>query len=170
MNRKTTRAIVYVAINVMNGHKYIGITSRSLRQRAASHFSEARRRRHNGAFYKALEKYGEAAFEWFVVKECASYEAAALEEIRLIAIHQPEYNSTLGGDGRPGYRMSMAERQIRRERGKRDKRWEQYARLGPVSARAYGVAKSSVIELCNGNPRRKTVRGMVFRYTDDTVQ
>jgi hypothetical protein len=35
-----------------------------------------------------------------------------------------------------------------------------------AAARFYGTAKSSIIELCNGSPRRKTVRGLVFKYEE----
>lgn len=33
-----------------------------------------------------------------------------------------------------------------------------------AAARAYGVSRSALIEICCGNPRRKTIGGLTFRY------
>lgn len=63
--------------------------------------------------------------------------------------------------------------------------WKKYAALGPKAssrivissdgnmfpsaseaARYYKISKSMIIEICNGNPRRKSASGMSFRYSD----
>src|SRR5215475_1550839 len=94
-------AIVYMATNVANGHFYVGVTTRTLKQREAEHLNAARRRDHNGAFLRALIKYGRGGFRWTVLKSFETPEEAFAEEIRLIADMRPRYNATKGGDHAP---------------------------------------------------------------------
>lgn len=204
-------AIVYVAINIVNGKKYIGVTGRGLKKRASEHFGYAE----NGVypkhhFYRAIKKYGRACFEFQILKECATCDEALQEEIRLIRELRPEYNITQGGGGRLGVRMSQAGiekirllhrgnkyrlgtthtaevRERLREAGKTIgsiERFSQYRHLGPATsakpvvchddgqvyesasaaARAYGVSKSAVIEICGHKKHRKTIGGRKFSY------
>lgn len=95
-------AIVYIVTNKVNGKRYIGVTSGPLRRRIREHFCHAQKQRNNGAFYRAIRKYGKDCFEWSVLVECENCTLALSEEIRLIKEMEPEYNSTLGGDGRLG--------------------------------------------------------------------
>lgn len=94
--------IVYVATNRENGHRYVGATKNSLEFRRKRHFYDARRDGFCRVFYAAIRKYGEEAFDWSILKECASLEDAMAEEIRHIELLQPEYNITSGGRGLRG--------------------------------------------------------------------
>lgn len=107
---KSLTAVVYLARNIVNGKKYIGFTSRPLKRRISEHSYQAKKNIDNGAFHRAIRKYGPASFEFMVVKVCSSIEAAIQEEIRLISELRPEYNSTQGGDGQRGRTMSAESR------------------------------------------------------------
>lgn len=92
--------IVYLATNTVNGKRYVGGTVKSLDRRRREHVREATR----GSgfcrkFHRAIRKYGPAAFQWTVLKECTSRDEVIREEIRLIADLKPEYNITIGGRG-----------------------------------------------------------------------
>lgn len=202
-------AVVYIVTNLINGNTYIGVTSRDLRKRLAEHFAMALGGRGNGQFYRAIRKYGKAAFGIRVIHECETLGDAKQDEIRLIAELKPQYNSTKGGDGQLGrpfteeakkrigaahigtahHAMPHSEETRRRLREigllpKARAIWAQYAHLGPAASskrvlclddgivypsaaaasRAYGVAKSALIELCLGQRGRKTVGGKRFQY------
>lgn len=112
-------SLVYMATNTVNGKRYIGITRNTLPHRRKQHCVSARCATANfcKAFYAAIRKYGEDAFEWSVLANCDSFQAAATEEIRLIALLTPEYNMSPGGDGVAGIgqRASAATRKRLRE-------------------------------------------------------
>lgn len=106
-------SIVYLATNVLNGKRYIGMTRNTLARRQGQHIAQALR----GAckfsiFHKAIRKYGAAAFRFEILAQCESYKAAAIEEIRLIAESRPEYNLGMGGEAVPnvGTRPTAAAR------------------------------------------------------------
>lgn len=96
----TRPCIVYMVTNVVNGKRYIGVTTATLRHRMAEHFSHGKARRNNGAFYRAIQKYGRDVFVGQVLMECQTAVVALEEEKRLIALVKPEYNSTPGGEAR----------------------------------------------------------------------
>lgn len=104
------RCVVYMATSKISGKRYIGITSQVLEVRVAQHFARARRQISKGAFDRALRKYGRDGFIWVVLEECESVTVALAREIEIICSMRPEYNSTKGGDGARGYRMSRASR------------------------------------------------------------
>lgn len=108
-------AIVYLATNLINGKRYIGITERTLSRRRSEHRCHAVSMANQGAFYRAIRKYGAEMFRYSVLLRC---DVAVLKqhEIRLIALLQPEYNSTAGGDGRLQGTMSAEGRQRIRDR------------------------------------------------------
>lgn len=99
-------AVVYLAINMANGHFYIGMTGGTLEHRKETHCRDARLRRTNMILHKAIRKYGNQAFEWMIIEECESYEDALKAETRLILQLRPEYNLTIGGRGRVGCKAS----------------------------------------------------------------
>lgn len=58
--------IVYCALNIVNGKRYIGQTTRDLDKRKKEHISLSK----NGskfAFHLAINKYGEDVFEWSII-------------------------------------------------------------------------------------------------------
>jgi group I intron endonuclease len=100
-------AIVYVAENLKSGHRYVGVTSRSLARRRYEHEWFALNERGKcPKFHAALRKYGVDAFGWSILEAHASFDAACAAEARLIAEVGPEYNLTSGGEGTPGLRRS----------------------------------------------------------------
>lgn len=93
-------ACIYCATNSITGHRYIGVTARTLARRQYEHEWFAEKGLENcSRFYRALRKYGREAFKWEILAEIESYEAALAEEARLIADRQPEYNISSGGRG-----------------------------------------------------------------------
>lgn len=153
------KTIIYIAVNSVNGKRYIGITSRDLGKRAREHFSSAKRNEHNGSFHRAIRKYGFYSFTFEVLEVCETKQAAKQREIELIAELHPEYNSTLGGDGRLGggftndglRRISEFHKGKKWQLGKNHKqetkdrlreiglqnieKWKEYSHLGPMASR-----------------------------------
>jgi hypothetical protein len=201
-------AVVYQAVNLLNGNRYIGITSKSIRTRQCGHFGSARRGVQT-PFCSAIRKYGEDFFRFSLIARCRDYSKAMAMERRLIAIWRPEYNATTGGDGVPDMPDAVRKKIGDAARGRRyanrksppdwarenlsrigkqkNDEWQRdYARLGPAAsaravicvtdgrtyesasaaARAYGVARSALIELCLGKRGRKTVGGLAFAYLE----
>ena len=100
---KTKSFIVYTAVNTVNDHRYIGVTSCGLPLRRRKHFQDARaKRRGCRVFNAAIRKYGESAFEWSILANEATFDLALKREIELIAKMRPEYNMTRGGQGMVG--------------------------------------------------------------------
>lgn len=89
---------LYVVTNKLNGKQYVGMTSRSMRQRRWEHLSAARNDSQYH-FHKALRKYGEDSFEWEVVAQTLAHDDACESERRLIEQQRPAYNLTVGGEG-----------------------------------------------------------------------
>lgn len=113
-NRVKT-AIIYRAVNLINGKSYIGLTIRALADRRQQHF--ARARNHpcpTIALHNAIRKYGTEMLRFSILKSCASYTEAKDEEQRLIALWHPEYNMTKGGDGTLGL-LWTAERRAKHQ-------------------------------------------------------
>lgn len=203
--------VIYMATNRVNGKRYIGVTSYPVEQRARFHASNAKSGKNNGAFHRAIRKYGIDVFDWSILEECSDCHVGLNREVHWVSELVPEYNSTKGGDGAWGLvitedgkrRISEANKGNKYNLGKKrsDKIkarmreiglnskhiWNKYAHLGPKSmaravvcisdgtthesasgaARHYGLDKSSVIEVCRRNPRRKSAGGRVFRYLGD---
>ena len=98
-----------MATNIVNGKKYIGITSQSLPKRIAQHFSHAKHKNNDWPFYRAISKHGCAVFCFEVIFRCDDYDIGLREEIRLIKVLNPEYNTVGGGKGGSlGKKMSDA--------------------------------------------------------------
>ncbi len=106
---------------------------------------------------------------------------SAKDRLRISELHR-------GNTYRLGMTHTAETKSKLRAAGLRDRdKWLERSRLGPAAsarrvvcmddgtthksasaaARAYGVAKSLIIEVCNRNPRRCTAGGRVFRYEDD---
>lgn len=103
-------AIVYRAVNKVNGHTYIGFTSKAINVRRNQHHADARRGLKT-PLHCAIRKHGEDAFEWEIL--CESDDTAKLlNEIEptIIASYRKRlgkgcYNASLGGEsGRSGCR------------------------------------------------------------------
>lgn len=91
------RTIVYKATNALNGHWYVGFTTRGLRERERQHRYG---RGNTSILRRAIDKYGQAAFTFETLHDFeGDEELAKLYEREMIAKHRPEYNLNYGGDG-----------------------------------------------------------------------
>lgn len=99
-------ALVYTATCQVTSKVYVGITSRTLKERVRKHVSKARRGSKT-YFHKALRKYGALSFTWSIYEEGLSWEAAcslekAIIQERNLCNHENGYNITKGGEGSLG--------------------------------------------------------------------
>jgi group I intron endonuclease len=109
---KKKPALLYLITNALNGATYVGITTRiDVMKRFNEHFYAARQKTDEGKLHRAMRKYPKEAFSVCVIAYYFDVEDAKAAEIQYIAENKPEYNSTLGGDGRLGGTMSKAARE-----------------------------------------------------------
>jgi len=89
--------VVYRAVNAVNGHTYIGFTTKGLHHREAQH----RWHRSNASlFQRAIAKHGQEAFTFTALGDFGDdEELAKIYEREAIEKYQPEYNLNYGGDG-----------------------------------------------------------------------
>ena len=116
--------IIYCLTNVINGKKYVGMTTMTLERRVAGHFGSASK---DSRMYvlRAIAKYGKDVFKSSVLQECETFEELITAEKFWIAKlntmdHAIGYNLTLGGEGTPGHVVSEKTRDIMRELHKRE--------------------------------------------------
>lgn len=96
-------ASLYLVTNTVNGKMYVGVTTRAnVNRRMSEHVCHAVRKDGNGAFYRAIRKYGRMVFKIEVIARYASAHDALAAEVKYISAHKPEYNSTRGGDAGNG--------------------------------------------------------------------
>lgn len=103
-------AIIYMATNLINGKRYIGFTSNTLKRRIWQHTNDAFRtdRVSNTAFSNAIRSYGIDSFRFAVLIESEDAEfLLRVEEPRLIKalgtnVQESGYNICSGGRGRIG--------------------------------------------------------------------
>lgn len=150
--------IVYIAINKVNGKRYIGITSQYLSHRKSRHFRCAEKESSQTYFHRAIRKYGRENFSFTTIRKCQTFKEANLAEIELIADLKPEYNQAKGGGGCLGWSPSDETREKMRERmlgkpsywkgkelpesflegrarwNRENKEWSEYRKLGPKSS------------------------------------
>lgn len=105
--------LVYMATNLINGKRYIGVTGRNLWRRRTEHKCLARRGGQS-LFYKALRKYGADLFRFSILTTCADAADALREEARLIDLLKPEYNICRGGGGAVGRPCTERQRETNR--------------------------------------------------------
>jgi len=98
---------LYLITNGINGKTYVGVTGhKDLRRRMSEHVHAAYKRGLNGAFQRALRKYGRVNFTIAPLATYSNCEKAYAAEIAYIAEYAPKYNSTLGGEGSRGHVVS----------------------------------------------------------------
>lgn len=97
---------LYKITNKQNGDFYIGVTSHSVESRFKDHIKHAKQKKNNGHFYRAINKYGADNFILETICKEYSRDAAVESEILLILDMNPAYNSTMGGDGTWGHKIS----------------------------------------------------------------
>ncbi len=99
-------AIVYLATNIVNGKRYVGMTSKSLRQRIYGHHSSAnnfKKARGYSHFSFSIRKHGKENFVWEILAEFPTHIDALIGEAIFIDRLKPEYNIRIyGGSGITG--------------------------------------------------------------------
>ena len=97
--------ILYMATNTINGKRYIGVTSRSLKERILQHKLKPKNRRQT-VLSRAADKYGWENIKFEIVATFPTYKEALDAEREWIGRESPEYNQTDGGEGVVGFKYS----------------------------------------------------------------
>lgn len=96
----TAAVIVYQATNALNGHRYIGFTTKGMPVRERQHLKDAKHPKKGFRFHAAIRKYGAENFKFEVLADFqGDEELAKAFECEAIAAWKPEYNLSYGGDG-----------------------------------------------------------------------
>lgn len=91
--------VVYQIINIVNGMRYIGITTRPLKYRQRDHKYALKGGRHGNRYLQsAYNKYGLKCFKFEIIKECSSLEELNVLEAELIKKSDNLYNLQSGGN------------------------------------------------------------------------
>ncbi|HEY1391667.1 MAG TPA: GIY-YIG nuclease family protein [Ktedonobacterales bacterium] len=85
---------VYAIINTVTGEEYIG-KSYNIEQRWREHSVQLRAGTGNKFFQHAWDTYGEAAFTFRILEECADLRQMDAAEVRHIAERKPAYNRSI---------------------------------------------------------------------------
>jgi hypothetical protein len=93
---------VYLVRNIINGHRYIGVTDKSLAARRNGAVWAALNEA-PGPYAEALRHFGSHAFEWSILATTETRAEALSIERDLTRILRPEYNAVFGGGGRAHY-------------------------------------------------------------------
>lgn len=106
---------VYLVTNLVNGKKYVGVTSQGVQERFKEHLWDA----HKGSktiFHNAIRKYGVENFELTTLESDIPDADAESRERYYIALHRSYYiyrqgyNMTEGGNGTVGYVFTEEDR------------------------------------------------------------
>lgn len=141
------RAAVYMAVNKINGHYYIGFTTQSLRLRVKCHMGSSTTRL-DTKFCRAISKYGRENFEFTVMAVRPTREEAKIVERQLITILKPEYN---GEVHRPG-KAIICLNDGREYRSAAD------------AAKEYGLNRYSLACVANPKTPQSSIFGYKFKY------
>lgn len=91
-------SLVYMVTNLVNGHRYIGMTTKTPERRKAVHVTHIRAGGFEcPRFYGAVRKYGERNFQWEVITYFKDVEEARQYEYYIVNKINPEYNAIDGG-------------------------------------------------------------------------
>lgn len=107
--------IIYCITNLINGNQYVGQTSQLLKKRWYKHCSDSKADRNKDmVICKAIKKYGKKNFKIEQIDQANNQRELDEKEVFWIAklnTFKKGYNSTLGGNGRSGYKLSEETKQ-----------------------------------------------------------
>jgi group I intron endonuclease len=89
--------VVYIATNLINNKRYVGITKRPLQHRISQHLWVAKNQ-NKTYFHRAINKYGEEAILFQPFVSALKQEWLSDLEKQIILQEKPEYNQTNGGE------------------------------------------------------------------------
>jgi group I intron endonuclease len=103
--------IIYKATNTINGKVYIGQTVKTLEIRIIGHLSSSRSGKYpSNYFFRAMNKYGEDAFQWEEIDQADTNAELDEKEVYWIKFYNANgeggYNLTDGGSGVRGYKVT----------------------------------------------------------------
>lgn len=148
---------VYIAVNIINGKRYIGVTGKGVEKRAKKHWEAARAGSSQcPKFHAALRKYGPDKFVWKVLFVTENMAEAYRKEHLLVQETVPEYNSVAGGRSPAAWNKRPV---LCLEDG---------AVYGSAAAAAdfYGINFSEVCKVVRGE--RRWAKNLHFCYADAT--
>ena len=100
-------SIIYKITNTINGKSYIGQTVKTLAKRWYYHYHYAKNNKNH--FHDAILKYGTDCWSFEILEEVNDNNLLNEREIYWIVYYdtfKSGYNSTIGGEGRIGYKCS----------------------------------------------------------------
>jgi group I intron endonuclease len=103
---------IYQVICSITGKSYIGQTVNNLEKRKKQHFKSSKKA--SLYFHRALNKYGQEAFEWIILEKCSESILNQQEQYwiqKLDTLVPKGYNLTLGGEGSRGRKVSSKTRE-----------------------------------------------------------
>ena len=112
--------IVYEAFNIKTNKRYIGKTTKTLKERIYKHYKE----HSNTYFHNTLHAYKKSNFRWTILKYCSSEDELNYMEKKYIELYKTNvhrygylygYNLTDGGEGIAGMRRSEVTKQKLRD-------------------------------------------------------
>jgi group I intron endonuclease len=146
MENKIMENKIYKVVNKINGKVYIGQTKYTLSHRETSHYYEAKYKKNDFVFHKALYKYGRKNFEWSILCKCKEGIVSNILEKFFIQKYESfygtgkGYNMTPGGKGNSGER-SLRTRQLLSEKGKRPQKEETKIKISEGLKQSYALGE-----------------------------
>lgn len=143
-------SILYMASNRINGKRYVGATTASLRERMHQH-RRAAAKNADTVFLRAIRKYSFDAFEFFILSRFDTSDGAFHAEKRVIALLNPEYNTSEGGLGGSPWKG--------KKRSQETKDKIRQAKIGCKAPEATWLMRKTRIDNCQkaAKSRRKVV-------------
>ena len=183
--------IIYEAMNIVNGKRYIGQTILTLEHRKRQHIETSKRNPSVSIhFYKAIQKYGEENFQWKVIDTAETQDELNFKEsywIELLNTTDPQIGYNLKGGGHNPFLTEEVKRKIGdAQKGELNHMYGKYGKENPFAKRVMIVSTGEIFDsvsdlirecpeyknglskigsVCRG--ARKTYKGQKFRYVDE---
>lgn len=156
--------LIYQIVHIESGHKYVGETTRPIKERWKEHLYSLRKGNHGNRYLQsAWNKYGEKAFKLEIIKECNSLEELNASEIELIQKGTDLYNLAAGGNS------FIHDIKSKNTIGKSNKKPIVGMNIKTGDIKEYDSAADTKIDGFNEKCVRKCVLGFVSSRKDGTT-